>query len=218
MQLEPLNSIVCTLTFEFTSVLEVAFIEPSIRIPSATYSILEDPSADMRLTVLGALEREVARCENEIVGEISMVGPYVGLSLIAVRVYFRSVRSTTLSLKIFMKYFRYGPNLYLTICCLVKLSFEDAEADFDTAIRAHLSQSTSTVLPPTIEHLRRAEAKRNWLDDEKTRRQNIIQNLYDELYTLWAKLGVSEEDQETFLELWKGLSYVALRRYVHFRK
>jgi hypothetical protein len=43
------------------------------------------------------------------------------------------------------------------------------------------------------------------LEAEKSKREETIQNLYDDLYVLWSKLGVSDEEADAFVERWKGV-------------
>jgi hypothetical protein len=59
---------------------------------------------------------------------------------------------------------------------------------------------------PTIELIERAVERRVWLEKEKTRREGIIQTLYDKMYPIWNKLGVTETETEEFLEKFKGVS------------
>ncbi|KAI8460563.1 microtubule associated protein-domain-containing protein [Phakopsora pachyrhizi] len=65
----------------------------------------------------------------------------------------------------------------------------------------------------TDENLERLRNRRNWLDDERQRREDQIQNLYDELCILWTTLGVPEEEQEEFVESWRGLSDQSIEGY-----
>ena len=74
----------------------------------------------------------------------------------------------------------------------------------DASILAHFAQTSSAQILPTDANLRQISTKRAWLEEEKSRREAVIQCLYDELYVLWAKLGVPEAEQEAFLERWKG--------------
>jgi protein regulator of cytokinesis 1 len=42
---------------------------------------------------------------------------------------------------------------------------------------------------------------------------NEIQALYDELYLLWNRLGVSDEEADEFVELWKGCEEKCIEAY-----
>lgn len=48
------------------------------------------------------------------------------------------------------------------------------------------------------------QEKKKALEDEQSRRMDEIQELYDELCTMWQKLGVPEEEMDEFVEVWKG--------------
>ena len=66
------------------------------------------------------------------------------------------------------------------------------------------SSSTSTVLTANYSTLTSLREKKESLEAERERRMLEIQAIYDELYLLWSKLGVSDEDADEFVELWKG--------------
>ncbi|CAO1613157.1 unnamed protein product [Sympodiomycopsis kandeliae] len=55
------------------------------------------------------------------------------------------------------------------------------------------------VLIPSPENIARASAKQEWLRAEKQRREDKIQELYDELLELWTKFGVSNEEMDEFV-------------------
>lgn len=61
------------------------------------------------------------------------------------------------------------------------------------------TEPPSTDMDPTEENLRRAAAKRGWLEAEKSRREARIQELYDELSELWMRFDVPEEEMEAFV-------------------
>jgi len=42
------------------------------------------------------------------------------------------------------------------------------------------------------------------LEREQLGRHETIQQIYDQLYHLWAMLGVQEEDMENFVNTWTG--------------
>ena len=79
--------------------------------------------------------------------------------------------------------------------------------EFDEAILAHLGVGEHRVqkdMLPTTDNLSRVEAKRQWLEEEKSSRNTTIQTTYDKLYPLWTMLGVSEEEMEQFVNCWMG--------------
>lgn len=54
-------------------------------------------------------------------------------------------------------------------------------------------------LPPNAASLKAATRLRAALEEEKTRREGRIQELYDELYALWERFGVPEAEMEAFV-------------------
>ena len=69
------------------------------------------------------------------------------------------------------------------------------------------SQVNGEALEPihaSLDNLQQLEQKKAVLEGERERRMGEIQTVYDELYTLWTRLGVSEQEADDFVEMWKG--------------
>ncbi|BGO94930.1 Microtubule bundling protein [Rhodotorula toruloides] len=66
---------------------------------------------------------------------------------------------------------------------------------------------------PTAENVQRVEAKRKWLEDEKDSRNMLIQTTYDKLYPLWTMLGVTEEEMEDFVNRHMGSTQDVVNAY-----
>ncbi|BGP27094.1 Microtubule bundling protein [Rhodotorula toruloides] len=66
---------------------------------------------------------------------------------------------------------------------------------------------------PTAENVQRVEAKRKWLEDEKDTRNMLIQTTYDKLYPLWTMLGVTEEEMEDFVNRHMGSTRDVVKAY-----
>lgn len=62
----------------------------------------------------------------------------------------------------------------------------------------------SPVLKPDSETLSRLSNRKIALEAEREERMQRIQDLYDQLYALWSRLGVSDEEADEFVEVWKG--------------
>lgn len=71
----------------------------------------------------------------------------------------------------------------------------------------------SVKMLPTTDNLTKVEARQTWLDTERQKREEQIQNYYDELCVLWTRLGVPEDEQEQFVESWRGLSEQCVEGY-----
>ena len=80
---------------------------------------------------------------------------------------------------------------------------DTADFHYYDRICAHLSQTQ--ILLPSISQLQDAKAKVDGLETEKRQRETVIQSIYDDLFVLWARLGIPEQEQEAFLEQWKGI-------------
>lgn len=52
--------------------------------------------------------------------------------------------------------------------------------------------------------LHRLSDRKAALEKEREGRMQRIQDLYDQLYPLWTRLGVSDEEADEFVETWKG--------------
>ena len=63
------------------------------------------------------------------------------------------------------------------------------------------SGSPLTVQKSTLAAL---QTKKLRLEELREVRMAEIQQLYDELYLLWTRLGVTDEEADDFVELWKG--------------
>lgn len=51
------------------------------------------------------------------------------------------------------------------------------------------------------------------LEDEKSRREAHIQTIFDQLDTLWKRLGISDGDIDEFIELNRGSTLQTIRAY-----
>lgn len=69
------------------------------------------------------------------------------------------------------------------------------------------------VLQPTRENIAKAQAKRDWLETEKNRREGRIQELYDELFSLWVRFDVSEKDMDKFVVGNSGSTMAVIEAY-----
>lgn len=67
-----------------------------------------------------------------------------------------------------------------------------------------IRKAGSTILLPDLETLERLNSRKASLEDERERRMQKIQELYDQLFPLWTRLGVSDEEADDFVEVWKG--------------
>ena len=92
------------------------------------------------------------------------------------------------------------------------------EHALDLAILHHLGASitsTSKIEPLTakLETLQALQSKKIGLEATRDARMSEIQTLYDELYLLWTRLGVSDEEADEFVELWKGCEEKCIEAY-----
>lgn len=70
--------------------------------------------------------------------------------------------------------------------------------------QTHSLEGLSSVLKPDSETLSRLSHRKAALEAEREERMQRIQDLYDQLYALWSRLGVSDEEADEFVEVWKG--------------
>ncbi|KAG0142820.1 hypothetical protein CROQUDRAFT_135354 [Cronartium quercuum f. sp. fusiforme G11] len=93
------------------------------------------------------------------------------------------------------------------------------ENQFNQEILNHLgllnnqTQIKPIKMLPTNDNIKIANEKRIELENECKRRAELIQSIYDELYPLWTNLGISEEEQEEFIESWSGLNSDSIEAY-----
>lgn len=78
---------------------------------------------------------------------------------------------------------------------------------------ASLSTTPSHLLEPSEINLARAAKKLQWLEAEKSRRELLIQELYDELSELWAKFDVPEEEMDAFVMDHRGSTMDVIEAY-----
>lgn len=86
----------------------------------------------------------------------------------------------------------------------------DSELQLDRRILVTLDDSVA--LPPprptpmTSRHdsITALTGREQALQRELVEREAEIQKLYDELYILWTRLGVSDEEADSFVEAWAG--------------
>ncbi|KAA1085443.1 hypothetical protein PGT21_007351 [Puccinia graminis f. sp. tritici] len=95
---------------------------------------------------------------------------------------------------------------------LAHLGFKDVAATVNGDIKP-IGHCESVNMLPTTTKLEKVEDRQNWLDTERQKREEQIQNWYDELCVLWTRLGVPEDEQEQFVESWRGLSKQCVERY-----
>lgn len=62
----------------------------------------------------------------------------------------------------------------------------------------------STTLPMSSQWLQALADRRLELEKERDQRTQRIQELYDQIYPLWTRLGITEEVADDFIETWKG--------------
>ncbi|CAO1620520.1 unnamed protein product [Parajaminaea phylloscopi] len=87
-----------------------------------------------------------------------------------------------------------------------------------TSAKLHSTRTAEThfpphVLQPTAENIAQAQAKRDWLEMEKGRREGRIQELYDELFSLWVKFDVPEDDMDKFVMGNSGSTMAVIEAY-----
>lgn len=69
----------------------------------------------------------------------------------------------------------------------------------------HAGNSTGTpLLKPDSTTIASLSARKAALENEREQRMLKIQDLYDQLFPLWPRLGVSDEEADEFVEVWKG--------------
>ncbi|GJE92448.1 hypothetical protein PsYK624_086020 [Phanerochaete sordida] len=66
---------------------------------------------------------------------------------------------------------------------------------------------------PTPELVQWAEATQNSLEDIKRRREAQIQAMYDQLESLWRRLGVADAEMDKFVESQRGSTEATVRAY-----
>jgi protein regulator of cytokinesis 1 len=66
------------------------------------------------------------------------------------------------------------------------------------------SSHAHNILKPDKTTLDQLSSRKESLENERETRMQHIQDLYDQLYPLWTKLGVSDEEADEFVEIWKG--------------
>lgn len=62
----------------------------------------------------------------------------------------------------------------------------------------------TTILVPDAKTLERLTQRKLSLEADREGRMQKIQELYDQLFPLWTRLGVSDEEADDFVEVWKG--------------
>ncbi|KDQ11552.1 hypothetical protein BOTBODRAFT_57325 [Botryobasidium botryosum FD-172 SS1] len=68
-------------------------------------------------------------------------------------------------------------------------------------------------LDPNCEIIQWAEKYKIELDEEKERRENLIQDMYDQLEVLWKRLGVDADDIDMFIEGNRGIANANILAY-----
>ncbi|OAV89296.1 hypothetical protein PTTG_28741 [Puccinia triticina 1-1 BBBD Race 1] len=95
---------------------------------------------------------------------------------------------------------------------LAHLGFKDVAVTVNGDIKP-IGHCESVKMLPTTTNLEKVRARQTWLDAERQKREEQIQTWYDELCVLWARLGVPEDEQEQFVESWRGLSEQCVEGY-----
>jgi len=95
---------------------------------------------------------------------------------------------------------------------LAHLGFKDVAVTVNGDIKP-IGHCESLKMLPTLTNLEKVQARQTWLDTERQKREEQIQACYDELCVLWTRLGVPEEEQEQFVESWRGLSEQCVEGY-----
>ncbi|CAA3032878.1 Hypothetical predicted protein, partial [Olea europaea subsp. europaea] len=172
----------------------------------------QDQREDLSLVKLSALEKEVTRCEKEVVSSAltqHVVGQTDGAQHAQKH---REELLNTLIHDIFEMWGELGisPSSASTSASPATAGSNE-EHLLDLAILYTLgaslpSSSSSSVVPLSARYdtIQSLQAKKTTLETLRETRMLEIQNLYDELYTLWTKLGITEEEADDFVELWKG--------------
>ncbi|KAH9453574.1 hypothetical protein MJO29_012995 [Puccinia striiformis f. sp. tritici] len=95
---------------------------------------------------------------------------------------------------------------------LQHLGFTDVAVTVNGDIKP-IGNCLSIKMVPTSSNLIRVHNRQIWLDNERVKREGLIQDWYDELCILWTRLGIPESEQEEFVESWRGLSEECLDGY-----
>uniref|UniRef100_A0A0K3CIC3 BY PROTMAP: gi/472584167/gb/EMS21773.1/ microtubule associated protein [Rhodosporidium toruloides NP11] gi/647394509/emb/CDR35739.1/ RHTO0S01e06040g1_1 [Rhodosporidium toruloides] n=1 Tax=Rhodotorula toruloides TaxID=5286 RepID=A0A0K3CIC3_RHOTO len=176
---------------------------------------LEDAAAEgkwedlnLKLDRMGALERELLRCE----AEIASLSPPQAMFFVTDAFRLQAHRKELLN--------SHASEVFALRC---ELGIHQAEEGnpggdpLDEDILWHLgvgeARQPKREMLPTAENVQRVEAKRNWLEDEKDSRNMLIQTTYDKLYPLWTMLGVTEEEMEDFVNRHMGSTQDVVNAY-----
>ncbi|KAK0544292.1 putative protein kinase [Tilletia horrida] len=89
---------------------------------------------------------------------------------------------------------------------------EGGEEEDATAVLI-MAQDETPMLLPSVTTLRRLRTLIQILEEEKLRREERIQQLYDELFVLWSRFDCDESDMDEFVMEHKGLSLEAIAAY-----
>lgn len=97
-------------------------------------------------------------------------------------------------------------------------STDTGDHQLDLAILSHLGASLGhdepvTALSACQETLSSLQAKKASLEATRDSRMSEIQTLYDELYLLWTRLGVSDDEADEFVDHWKGCEEKCIAAY-----
>jgi hypothetical protein len=103
--------------------------------------------------------------------------------------------------------------VYQSIFAQFVLRVEEAERE---GLPIHESQPIPVGLEsvePTLSLLTWASALQSTLEETKRRREAHIQAMYDQLESLWRRLGVKDEDMDRFVDQWRGSTEDVVRAY-----
>ncbi|KAL7004320.1 Microtubule bundling protein [Cystobasidiomycetes sp. EMM_F5] len=173
--------------------------------PTNAQAILPGSEQPLDLQTLANLEKAITKCENEVrhreellqslLREILDLWNELGLVPSS-----RSSQSTS-----------NGP-------VLVTATASRAD-DLDHQILIALGlgmpgcESSTPKLTASRADTDRLENYKSELEAERDKRMLQIQTIYDELYLLWTRLGVSEDDADEFVEMWKGTEQKCIDAY-----
>ncbi|KAM0752168.1 hypothetical protein T439DRAFT_324245 [Meredithblackwellia eburnea MCA 4105] len=170
--------------------LEVVLEQPQVGSGGGGGKEEEWEGLDLKLDRMSKLESEVLRCEMEISRRRTLISTHAN-EIFALRSELGIHSSSSSS----------------------ETHTHDA---FDEHILSHLGVGEGREhreLVPSKENLLRIEAKRTWLEEEKDRRNALIQTTYDKLYPLWTMLGVSDDQMEEFVNKWMGSTADVVNAY-----
>lgn len=185
--------------------------------PTNAQAILPGSEQPLDLQTLANLEKAITKCENEVVSS-----PYlhpIMLSMLTPALFVQRHREELLQ-SLLREILDLWNELGLVPSSrssqstsngpvLVTATASRAD-DLDHQILIALGlgmpgcESSTPKLTASRADTDRLENYKSELEAERDKRMLQIQTIYDELYLLWTRLGVSEDDADEFVEMWKG--------------